>query len=96
MTVGAAQDMTAVNNAIVSISGGLRAIFRDQIPDLAGWYSQQTPQTLTALGYTTDDITLLGNLIPALSNLAAVAQGDQAQATASNFMYWPLRTLGAQ
>lgn len=96
MTVGAPQDMSAINNNIVSIVAALRNAFHDQIPNLANWYANQTPTTLAALGYTPNDITLLGNLIPSLQNLAAVAQGQQAQPVASNFMYWPLQALGAQ
>jgi hypothetical protein len=45
----------------------------------------QTDEVLAGYGYTVDDIYLLRLLVQDLAQLAAVAHGGQAQATAMDF-----------
>jgi hypothetical protein len=84
MAVGFGQDRTDIDNRAGTLALGLRNTFRD-IQSFYQFLGGKTDAQLLALGYATDEVTLLRNAFTDLRNLQRIYNGNDALATAYDF-----------
>lgn len=93
MAVGFGADKAAID----ARAGHHAMTIRDTLDEAARvktWLDGKTEAELVALGYTATEVATLKSAYTDLDNLRKIANGTQAQPTASNFLFWAARLVG--
>jgi hypothetical protein len=83
----------ALNQRIGSCVVAGESWFED-VERIQAWLAGKTDAEVIALGYTSEEVSLIKSSFVDLDNLRKVAYGQQAQANANNFFFWGGRLRG--
>lgn len=93
MAAGFQVTKDALNQRLGSVVVAGESWFED-VERVAAWLAATPDATLTALGFTTDDVAQVKSAFADLDNLRLTAYGQRAQTPASNFFFWASKLRG--
>jgi hypothetical protein len=95
MTVGFPAEQGQINNKAGSLAMALRDTFRD-IKDFNDFLNGKDEAALVALGFTTDEVTLLKASFVDLNKLGLIAIGQEVQPAPNDFFFNAKNLLGVE
>ena len=93
MAAGFQVTKDALNQRAGSVVVAGEAWFED-VERLAAWLAATPDASLTALGFSTDDVAQMKSAFADLDNLRLTAYGQRTQSPASNFFFWAAKLRG--
>lgn len=95
MSVGFSADKAAIDQRAGSLTYQLRETF-NQVQTVKAWLDSKLDSDLTALGYSSAEVTTLRAAFTDLDNLRKVAHAQGTQAAANDFFFNAGKLTGLQ
>lgn len=93
--IGYPIDKATLNNRVGGIVVQLREVLADAV-QIDEWLADQQDADIEALGFTTEDVTLVRASFVDLAKLARIAHGQDTQPAASDFFFNADHLVGLQ